>query len=71
MRFLRWIKEFWWLPLGVVSVFMIVVGHMGIGRVTQNRLERLQHCSRILECLDVGVTRDQCDALFPACKEDA
>ena len=27
-----------------------------------------QQCRRVLQCTDLGATREQCDALFPDCE---
>ena len=37
--------------------------------VTDNRHNA--HCKRVLRCLDTGVDRSHCDALYPGCETES
>ena len=63
-------KEFWILILiglagGAVLLWLLLV----VLPRSDREDRRTRGCARILECLDGGVTREQCDDLFPACTQ--
>lgn len=68
------------LPSWVVAVRFVVVVALfvfGMAALAQwfvdavngaNQREMQQRdCARVLECLDLGAERDECEALFPKC----
>jgi len=47
------------------ALFILAMWHLvSLGRTE----EKLQACTRVLECLDRGASRQQCDELFPDCE---
>ncbi len=60
----------WWLGvlLGVsVSGALVALALVVWPAEERHRLHQKQvkHCVRVLECVDRGVSREHCDALFP------
>lgn len=52
------------IGVGLLAI-LAVVSRAIDGMSSESQYEAA--CTRVLECLDAGATREQCDLLFPRC----
>jgi len=59
----------WWrICVVLVSTGIMLCGVSTAVEHSENRIVDEQ-CREVLKCMDLGVARDHCDALYPSCPE--
>ena len=74
---MKWIRNYWPGLLGIaclVSIgafmFFVLKPRSDLQDLRRDLRERRRaDCIQVLRCIDLGVEREQCDDLFPACKD--
>ncbi len=55
----------------VGAVGVLVVGLYLLLELVGRKMQRRDACTKVLDCLDQGASREHCDALFPNCRKEA
>ncbi len=74
---MNWLRQYWEVPallavlIAIAAAFIFMIAPRSAIQMDHHELRerRRDGCVQVLKCLDLGVDREQCDALFPACSQ--